>query len=76
LREKREERKWGEVLRDTTLGGARNYISGFEGSQTVPDCPSGIGNAYYRNFVVHIYIIYDAGGAALVKLELMLGGLY
>jgi hypothetical protein len=55
-------------------GGTRNYISGFEGSQAVPACPSGIGNAYYRNFVV--YNICDAGGAALVKLGLALGGLY
>jgi hypothetical protein len=29
-------------------GGARNYISGFEGSQAVSACPSGIGNAYDR----------------------------
>jgi hypothetical protein len=44
-------------VRDTIWGGgARNHISGFEGSQAVPACPSGIGNAYYRNFVV--YIIY------------------
>jgi hypothetical protein len=58
-------------------GGTRNYISGFEGSQAVPACPSGIGNAYYRNFVVYtLYNIYDAGGAALVKLGLRLGGLY
>jgi hypothetical protein len=35
------------VVRDTTFGvGARNYISGFEGSQAVPACPAGIGNAY------------------------------
>jgi hypothetical protein len=27
-------------------GGARYYNSGFEGSQAVPACPSGIGNAY------------------------------
>jgi hypothetical protein len=27
-------------------GSKRNYISGFEGSQAVPACPSGIGNAY------------------------------
>jgi hypothetical protein len=37
------------VVRDTTFGvGARNCISGFEGSQEVPACPSGIGNAYDR----------------------------
>jgi hypothetical protein len=37
------------VVRDTTFGvGARNCISGFEGSQAVPACPSGIGNAYDR----------------------------
>jgi hypothetical protein len=44
-----------ERERDITWGGARNYISGFEGSQAVPACPSGIGKAYYRNFVIHIY---------------------
>jgi hypothetical protein len=31
------------------LGGARNYISGFEGSQAVPARPSRRGNAYVRN---------------------------
>jgi hypothetical protein len=64
-------------MRDTTLGGGgtRNYISGCEGSQAVPACPSDIGNAYYRNFVLYIYNIYDTGGAALVKLGLTLGGL-
>jgi hypothetical protein len=46
-RESERERKW-EVVRDTTLRGARNNISGFEGSQAVPACPSGISNAYYR----------------------------
>jgi hypothetical protein len=38
------------------IRGARNYISVFEGSQAVPACLSGIGNAYYRNFVIYIYI--------------------
>jgi hypothetical protein len=54
----RERKKVGEVVRDTTLGegGARNYIFGFQGSQAVPACPSGIGNAYYRNFKIYIYI--------------------
>jgi hypothetical protein len=42
----------------------------------VPACPSDIGNAYYRNFVIYMYIFYDAGRAALVKLELTLGGTY
>jgi hypothetical protein len=47
-RERERERKW-VVVRDTTFGvGARNYISGLEGSQAVPACPSGIGNAYDR----------------------------
>jgi hypothetical protein len=44
--QRERERKW-VVVRDTTFwgwGGARNYISGFEGSQAVPACPSGIGN--------------------------------
>jgi hypothetical protein len=42
----KRERKW-VVVRGTTFGvGARNYISGFEGSQAVPAYPSGIGNAY------------------------------
>jgi hypothetical protein len=37
------------VVKDTKFGvRARNYISDFEGSQTVPACPSGIGNAYDR----------------------------
>jgi hypothetical protein len=29
--------------------GARNHISGYEGSQTVLACPSGKGNAFVRN---------------------------
>jgi hypothetical protein len=46
------ERKW-VVVRDTTFGvGTRNYLSGFEGSQAVPACPSGIGNAYDRRAVL------------------------
>jgi hypothetical protein len=53
-RERERERNWGEVLRDTILGGVRSYISGFEGSQAVPVCPSGTGNAYYWNFVIYI----------------------
>jgi hypothetical protein len=40
----REEETIGEVVRDTTFRGwskkETNYISGFEGSQTVPACPS------------------------------------
>jgi hypothetical protein len=36
----------GEGVRDIKLGESRNYISGFEGSQAVPACPSGIGNTY------------------------------
>jgi hypothetical protein len=41
------------VVRDITFGGgARNYITGFEGSQAVPACPSGIGNAYDRRAVL------------------------
>jgi hypothetical protein len=49
----REEKESGEVVRDTTfgVGGARNYISGFESSQAVPARPSGRGNAYDRIFV-------------------------
>jgi hypothetical protein len=31
------------------IWGGRNYISGFEGSQVVPACPSGRGNAHHRN---------------------------
>jgi hypothetical protein len=42
----RRERKW-DTLRFGE--GARNYISGFEGSQAVSACPSGRGNAYDRN---------------------------
>jgi hypothetical protein len=57
-RERERERNWGEVVRDTILGGVRNYISGFEGSQAVPACSSGIGKAYYRNFAIYTYIIY------------------
>jgi hypothetical protein len=42
----REEEESGEVVRDTTFwGGARNYISGFEGSQAMPARPSGRMNA-------------------------------
>jgi hypothetical protein len=41
------------------MGGGRNYISGFEGSQAVPACPSGRGNAYDCN-----YFLCDAGRAA------------
>jgi hypothetical protein len=47
--EKREEEESGGVMRDTTLGGVRNYITGFTGSQAVPIRPSGRGNAYDRN---------------------------
>jgi hypothetical protein len=46
-------------VRNTTLGeGVRNYISGFEGSQAAPSCPSGIGNLYGRNcsFFIYFYI--------------------
>jgi hypothetical protein len=52
----REKRKkvGGGSERDYIGRGARNYISGFEGSQAVPACPPGIGNAYCRNFVVYI----------------------
>jgi hypothetical protein len=58
-REKREKEIGEEVVRDTTLGGGvRNYISGFEGSQAVPHCPSGIVKAYYRNFVIYTYMFY------------------
>jgi hypothetical protein len=50
--ERERERKW-VVVRDTTFGvGARNYFSGFEGSQAVPACPSGIGNACDRRAVL------------------------
>jgi hypothetical protein len=42
-------------VRDTILGGGNKKLYfRFEGSQAVPACPSGIGNAYYRNFVVYI----------------------
>jgi hypothetical protein len=39
----KEKRKWGEVVRDITSRGRRNFllISGFESSQAVPACPSG-----------------------------------
>jgi hypothetical protein len=49
----RERSKVGGSERHYILGvGARNYISGFEGSQTVPACPSGnvtqmIGGLHY-----------------------------
>jgi hypothetical protein len=40
------------VVRNTTfVTGERNYISGFEGSQAVPACPSGTGNAYDRKLI-------------------------
>jgi hypothetical protein len=49
-------------VRDITFGGARNYISGFEGSQTVPACPSGRGNTHDRNG-----LLYDVGRATLER---------
>jgi hypothetical protein len=45
----RERRKLGGSERPYIWGGGRNYISGLEGSQAVPACPSGIGNTYDRN---------------------------
>jgi hypothetical protein len=56
----REDKESGEVVRDTTFGeGARNYISGFVGSQAVPARPSGRSNAYDRGF--------DGGRATLER---------
>jgi hypothetical protein len=43
-------------MRDTILGGLRNYIPGFEGSQAVPSCPSGIGNTYDRDFYYYYFL--------------------
>jgi hypothetical protein len=56
LREKgreREEKEGGKVVRDTKFweGGTRNYISGFEVSQTA--------------HMIGINILYDVGRAAL-----------
>jgi hypothetical protein len=48
----RETKRSGEgvVVKDAKLGrGERNYISGFEGSQAVPACPSCTRNTYVRN---------------------------
>jgi hypothetical protein len=58
-------------MSDTTLGGVRNYISGFEGSQAVPACSSGIDNAYDR-----IFFIWRWKGFIIITFELTLGGLY
>jgi hypothetical protein len=49
MKKERDEKERGEVVRDTTFGGARNYISGFEGSQAMPARPSVRGNAHDRN---------------------------
>jgi hypothetical protein len=46
VEEEEKEKEVGEVVRDTTLGGgggARKNFTGFEGTQAVPACPSGIG---------------------------------
>jgi hypothetical protein len=59
LRKRREREIW-VVVRDKTWGRRRNYITGFEGSQAVPACPSGISNAYNQNL-----FLYDVGRAAL-----------
>jgi hypothetical protein len=44
------ERERGVLVRDATLEVVGNYISGFECSQAVSACPSGIGNTYDRNY--------------------------
>jgi hypothetical protein len=50
LTEDREKKESCDVVRGTIFeGGVRNCISGFEGSQAVPVCPSGRGTAYDRN---------------------------
>jgi hypothetical protein len=52
-REREREKRELVVVRDTTFGvGARNYFSGFEGSQAVPACLSGIDNACDRRAVL------------------------
>jgi hypothetical protein len=58
VRERERERKklGGGSERHYIRVRVRNYISGFQGSQVVPACPSGIGKAYYRNFVIYTYI--------------------
>jgi hypothetical protein len=72
MREIEREKVGGSERHYIERGGGKKLCLRFEGSQAVPACPSGIGNAYYRNFLY----IYDSGRAALVKLELTLGGLY
>jgi hypothetical protein len=53
-REKKKKKKKKKVRRGSErhyiLGGARNYISGFVGSQALPARPSFRGNAYDRNY--------------------------
>jgi hypothetical protein len=44
--ERRERKNLGGGSERNYIRGARNYISGFEGSQAVPAFPSGTGNAY------------------------------
>jgi hypothetical protein len=56
------ERESGEVVREITFEGVRDYISGFEGSQAVPVCP-GIGNAY--DWILLFFFLCDVGRAAL-----------
>jgi hypothetical protein len=46
VRDREERKKVGGGSERHYIRGTRNYISGFEGSQAVPGCPSGIGNAY------------------------------
>jgi hypothetical protein len=58
MREMRKKES-GEVVRNTTWGGGRKYVSGVKGSQAVPARPSGRGNAYERNY------FYDVGRAEL-----------
>jgi hypothetical protein len=50
--ENKREREVGGSERHYIGVGARNYFSGFEGSQAVPACPSGIGNACDRRAVL------------------------
>jgi hypothetical protein len=49
LKQTEKKKKWGGSERHYIWGEARNYISGFEGSQAVPVRPSGTSNAYERN---------------------------
>jgi hypothetical protein len=50
-------------MRDAIFWGASNHISGFKGSQAVPACLSGRGDAYDQNQ----FFLCDVGRATLER---------